>query len=1049
MLTAIVTSHLFRRSPRPGLSASGALLTLAATLLFAQPVRSAETAAPPVVTGLRCEFMKTPLGIDDAQPALSWTIQDDRHGVMQTAYRVLVASSTALLAQGQGDLWDSGDVASDQSHLVVYAGKPLVSRERCFWKVQVRTAADGQTLTGGWSEPSWWEMGLLQPTDWQGSWIQSAACQPVDNDITRRWTRQTLVPQELNDSVIKGHPAFAPAARAEGERLMGSLLPAPVFRTTFAVTGTVKRARLYVSGLGFEEAFINGAPVSNRMFDPSVNYYQGRGGYVTHDITALVHAGDNVVAATVGAGWWYETIIWGSPDKYLGRPSLRAQVEVELTDGQTITVPTSASWTTAVGPILKNHYYAGEVYDARRAPGWKTGATDGLPWVAATEVPAPVPVLAAQRCEPERIIRRIQPVAVAQPRPGIWVFDLGQMVMGTVELNLKAPAGTVVVMRTAEWTWHPSQQGPNFSKSLSLLYYDAGDNTQRTEGMIVGKTRGGTFAGFNYRPKGVAGIRSVHLGVPTLVYVARGDAAGESWHPSFTTHPFRYVEVQGLPEAPTTNLLAGLMISNDEEVTGKFVSGSQRFNEIWEACMNSTRFTTHGMTWDNAVERLQSQVYNAWSAPFASYVLWYPNLWRKILEDERLGDVLEPPHQQFGTSIYGTRGGFSPPRMPVTQGVTVELPMAYYDRFGDRRELAEQYPHMKAWVEAFFPNHDGKITDQSSMNAWRDHFCQETCDDSDWSPEWDQKTMMSMMLYGDVRDTADIARVLGKGADAESLDRLAAAIRAEVNRTWYDATNKTYSAAKAKGGARAVDASTGWHGMMAMAIAQGVAPEADVPQLLDNCIADMKKHYHSHFAAGHITHQLVYDVFSDHGMIETCYDMMNATGFPSFTWMLQSGNRTVPEGPTWKDSLPAKASAYQNECQEPARWFTQTLCGVLPDRAEPGFKHVLLRPHIPSRLPSASLVTTTPYGELESSWTQQAGRVTWTVRIPANSYATAWIPTADAGAITESGRSLAGAPGCQIRGAGAAGVECRLGSGTFTFQFPAPVNEASRLGELK
>jgi alpha-L-rhamnosidase len=307
---------------------------------------------------------------------------------------------------------------------------------------------------------------------------------------------------------------------------------------------------------------------------------------------------------------------------------------------------------------------------------------------------------------------------------------------------------------------------------------------------------------------------------------------------------------------------------------------------------------------------------------------------------------------------------------------------------------------------------------------------------------------MGMMLYQWARDTAAAGRVLGKSDAAAALNQLADNVRDEVNRSFYDATNKTYGAAKEKRGGK-LDARHGWHGLMAMAIATGVAPEADVPAILDNCIADMKAHYHSHHAAGHITHQLLYDVFSDHGMIETCYDMMNATGFPSFAYQLQSGNRTIPEGPAWTDKFPAFASAYQNECQEPARWFTEKLCGISPDRSEPGFKHFFLRPKIPARLPSASLRTTTGYGEVESSWQQAGGRVTWTVRVPANSHATAWIPAPNVAAVLESGRPLTAATGCNMQGQGPDGIKCHLGSGTYVFQFPAPVNASSRLSELK
>lgn len=1023
-------------------------------LLFPVVQAAADGRGDPIsmIVDLRCEFMKTPLGIDDTNPALSWTIQDERRGVVQTAYRVLVATSEELLAQGNGDLWDSGLVKSDQSHLVVYKGKPLISRMRCHWKVQVQSAAaDGSGVESTWSPPSWWEMGLLQPDDWAGSWIQSTVCHSVDNEITRSWIRHALIPQELNHPVIMKDPGLAPAARAEGERLMGSILPAAVFRTGFNVPGTVRRARVYISGLGFHELFVNGTAVSDRMHDPSITYYAVRGGYVTHDVTHLVRNGANVFTVVVGAGWWHESVVWGTPGNVQGLPSLMAQIEIELEGGKRMVIPTSADWKTTVGPILKNHYYAGEVYDARRAAGWNSGEVEGAEWSAVKAVGAPVPRLEAQRCEPERVLERIKPVAVSQPRPGIWVFDLGRIVMGTVELNINAPVGTTVMMRTAEWTWQPVKQGPGFN--TSLLHYDQGDNRVRTEGMIVGKPRGSTYFswgfGKDFKIEGLETVSAVHLGVPTLVYVARGDAAGETWRPSFTIHPFRYVEVQGLETAPTADLITGLIISNDFEMVGNFVSGNPLFNDIFEASMNSTTFNTHGMAWDNAVERLQSQVYNAWSAPFASHILWYPNLWRKIMEDQRLCNVLfSPAKPSFGTAIYGSRSRAPAAIYPVQQGTTVELPIQYYLRYGDIRELEKHYPHMKVFCEAFFPNRDGIISEKAIMAAWNDHFYKEMADDSDWTPEWDQRAMMSMMLYEYTRQTAAVAALLGKKDEASSLDHLAGKIRNHVNATWYDRENKTYGAAISKKTGQ-IDASTGWHGLMAMAIAKGIAPQEDIPELFENCVADMKIHYNSHAATGHITHQLLYDVFSDHGLIESCYDMMNAAGFPSFAWMLQSGNRTIPEGPTWQDALPAKASAYQNECQEPARWFTQTLCGVSPNMARPGYKHVFLRPRIPLRLPSASLVTRTSYGTLESSWKQANGTVTWKVRIPANTQATVWIPVRSASVVQESGKSLTVAAGCRVIGSGIGGLECQLGSGVYSFRFPAPKNEPSRLGELK
>lgn len=999
------------------------------------------------VDGLRCEFMETPLGIDDAQPALSWTIQDERRGVVQTAYHVLVATSEGLLAQGQGDLWDSGEVASSQSHLVIYQGKPLISRERCFWKVQVKTtSSEDAKIISAWSSPSWWEMGLLKPQDWQGSWIQSSACQSVENDMTRLWTRMCIVPPELNN--YKNNPAVAQAILTEAQGKLAAVLPAPIFHATFDVLRTVKRARIYLSGLGFHEATLNGQRVGDHVHDPSITQYKVRGGYVTHDITALVQGGRNEISITVGSGQFNEPVVWNTPGHVDGRPSLRAQIEVELTDGRRVIVASDKSWQTAVGPILKNHYWAGEVFDARRTAGIGDAA-----WMAASEVAAPVPALVAQRCEPERIIRRVKPVALTQPKPGVWVFDLGEIIVGTLELKVKVPAGTALVLRSAEWLWNPKNQGPKFS--ASRLHYDADANSELSEGMIAARMRGGTFlSGMTVKIGDKVSRFNTHMGTPTLVYVARGDAAGETWRPSFTLQPMRYIEVQGLAEPPTLDTLIGLVVTSDEEVVGKFTSGNARFNDIFDACMNSTRYTTHGMTWDNAVERLQSQVYHAWSAPFASYVLWYPNLWRKVLEDQRLINHPEPgPDQSFANVVYGERGGpgwaiKSPARLVIPESVTVELPMQLYDRYGELRELRAHFPQMKAWLEACVNPATGKFRTGALAGGWNDHFCKETAEDSDFLPSFDDEAMMGMMFYQWTRDTAAAALALGKNNDAAFLDKLAQTVRDEVNRSFYNPTNKSYGAAKNKKSGE-IDARYGWHGLMAIAISTGVAPEKDVPAILENCLADMKTHYHSHHAAGHITHQLLYDVFSDHGLIETCYDMMNATHFPSFTWQLQSGNRTIPEGPAWTDKFPAFASAYQNECQEPARWFTQTLCGISPDRAAPAFKRILLRPKIPARLPSASLTTTTAYGEVASSWKQADGKVTWLVRIPPNSYATAVIPTASAADVLENGKLLTSVSGCKIQSQLPDGVECQLGSGAYTFEFPAPKNEPSRLSELK
>ena len=206
---------------------------------------------------LRCEYKENPIGIDVAQPRLSWQIVSDVRGTVQSAYQVQVAGSQAALEAGDL-LWDSGKVASDESVHCAYGGPALASAQYCAWHVR---AWDGSDQPSQWSEPAFWEMGLLAPSDWQASWIQSN----VEEDVS---TSQ----------------------------------PCPMLRATFAVDGTVRTARAYVTALGLYEMELNGSRVGDAVFTPGWTVYGTRLQYQTYDVGELLVAGENAVGAVLGDG---------------------------------------------------------------------------------------------------------------------------------------------------------------------------------------------------------------------------------------------------------------------------------------------------------------------------------------------------------------------------------------------------------------------------------------------------------------------------------------------------------------------------------------------------------------------------------------------------------------------------------------------------------------------------------------------------------------------------------------------------------------------------
>ena len=378
------------------------------------------------VENLRCEYRENPIGIDATAPRLGWQLQSDERGQRQTAYRILVASSAGLLKQGQGDLWDSGMVNSDQSLHIRYAGKPLTAREQCFWQVQ---AWDKDGQASHWSPTAMWEIGLPSAKDWSDAdWIQ-VATDPRHSPLTKR-------PVQIKEMK---QPRLAEA------------FPAPLFRREFTVKAGLTRARAYVCGLGYNEVYVNGRRSGDALLDPGQMTYDVRAFYVTHDLTKLLQRGTNAVAFMLGSGFYGQNHAFNTTGLGYDRPTLIAKIVLDYADGTTQVIATDASWKAATGPVLYDNIYGGETYDARlEIKGWDKPGFDDSQWATATQVAAPTRDLQAQMIPPIRAVKTLPAQKVFTGEPDQWIFDLGQNIAGWARIKVKAPAGTQITLRFAE-----------------------------------------------------------------------------------------------------------------------------------------------------------------------------------------------------------------------------------------------------------------------------------------------------------------------------------------------------------------------------------------------------------------------------------------------------------------------------------------------------------------------------------------------------------------------------------------------------------------------
>lgn len=381
------------------------------------------------ITNLRLEHLRDPIGVDAPRPCLSWNVESTRMNWRQGAYRVLVSSTTASLAKGVGDVWDSGKVRSAESIHVAYAGRPLASRRRYYWKVRVW---DSSGQASDWSSVGVWEMGLLSPADWQARWIGAGPADEIRGPSG--FFRSTNELRKLNQQVS-----------VDGRSTL--------LRKAFTVQKRLRQARIYVTGLGYYELTCNGQRVGDRVLAPAKSNYAKWVFYDTYDVTALMRSSSNVLGLMLGNGWFNPYPKWWDPYRMQWFGSKRAllQLHIDYEDGTSQIVATDDFWQTAPGPVLFSCVYDGEVYDAtQERPGWDRPGAEPADWVGAHVVSAPGGRLVSQLMPPIRVVEHLRPVAVKSPKPGVFIFDFGQNFSGWARLTVQGPRGTRVRLRYAE-----------------------------------------------------------------------------------------------------------------------------------------------------------------------------------------------------------------------------------------------------------------------------------------------------------------------------------------------------------------------------------------------------------------------------------------------------------------------------------------------------------------------------------------------------------------------------------------------------------------------
>ena len=877
--------------------------------------------------GLKCEYRVNPLGLDTAQPRLSWLLESKERGQTQTACQILAAMSPDRLAKGESDLWDSGKVASANSIGVIYGGKPLRSGQRVCWKVRVWDRGDRPSA---YSEAAWWENGLLAPTDWRAVWVARRRAAPLSEQ------------QMFEDD------------------------PAPLFRKEFSVEKKISRARVYVSGLGYYELRLNGQRVGDHVLDPGWTTYSKRVLYSTYNVTEQLARGRNALGVMLGNGWFnpLPLRLWGhiNPREHLtiGEPRVILQLVVEFADGTSQTIVTDESWKVGPGPILRNSVYLGEVYDARKEqPGWdRAGFEDGS-WDRVSAANEPLGPLRAQDAPPIRITRTLKPVKLAEPKPDVFIFDLGQNFAGWPRLHVQGSAGTRVRLRCGE-----------------LLYPDGTLNGMTA---VCGQIKQG---GPNYRYDGI--------GVPKTAwqedtYVLKGEGE-EIYTPRFTFHGFRYVEVTGFPGKPTLDSIEGLRLNSDVAPAGSFVCSNERFNRIQQMVLwteLSNLFSVQSDCPHREKFGYGGDIVAAGEMAILNFDM--ARFYRKAAED--LGDAARPnggfteTAPFVGISDEGLGEGSGPVGWGTAQPF---LLWRLYQYYGDRRLLEENYELTKHWVELL-------------KSCARENILDNGISDHESLVPKPRALTGTAFYYFNAKLFSNIARTLGHRAEASEAEALAETIKAAFNRRFLQPGTGRYDKAT--------------QACQAFALQMGLVPLEEKDRALDVLLQDIQGPNQGHLSTGIFGTKFMLQALADLGRADVAYEVVNQPTFPGWGYMLKNGATTLWEHWEFSDNTFSHNHPMFGSVSE---WFYKTLAGISPAADAVGFDKIIIRPQPVGELKWVKASYDSVHGKVVSDWSREAGRFRLHTRIPIGAIATVFLPAKNAAQVRESGRSLNRVAGARL-----------------------------------
>jgi len=883
-------------------------------LMFAQSLE---------IDQLKTDNQITPLGFDNPVPEFSWILKSSQRGTAQTAYELTVSDNESKLESG--NYWQSGKIEGNQTFGIPYAGKPLKSFTRYFWKVRVW---DENGKASDWSIPSWFETSMMNASDWKAKWISD----------------QIPLPEKDEDFYLE--------------------TPNPLLRKEIKLKKEVKSARLYIAGLGYSIAYINGQRVGDHMLDMPWTQFDKQVTYNTFDVTEMLTKGENAIGLMLGNGWYNPEPFklfqrWNLRDELtVGKPVVKAQLRITYSDGSTETIITDKSWKAGAGPILKNSVYLGELYDARlEQDGWNNRNFKDKSWQTAKVEAGPKGELIARYIPPVRATKILNPIKMTEPEPGVYLFDFGQNFAGVARLKVSGPAGTTVTMRSGE--------DIHADGSLNFLT------------VIAGQLKA------MWNADGGPGCPKDPMMVNTYILKGEDD---EVFTPEFTFSSFRYVEVSGFPGKPDLNSIEGLRMNTDLRETGSFQCSNEMFNQIQE--VTKWTFLSNVFSVQSDCPAREKFGYGGdivATAEAFSYNFDMNNFYRKAMQDfvndVRPNGGMTEIAPNMGINSQSMGGETGPPGWQLAFPFGLKV---LHDYYGDLSVVKKNYPFLKNQVEFM-------------RSVAPDHIVEKCISDHESIDPRPIALSATAFYYHHVKILHEFAEILNKKEDIENYGKLASNIREAFVKTFL------------KTGTGVFD--NGTQAAQLFALYYDLVPENEKASAIDHLLLEIYNKHKGHLSTGIFATKYMFDFFREENRNDVSYSIANQRTFPGWGDMLAHGATTLYESWQYPDTVYSQNHPMFGSISE---WYYKSLLGI--NASSPGFRTFEIKPQPAGDLTWAKGYYDAVVGRISSEWSIEGTSFNLKVSVPANARARIYVPAISGKNVLENGQPANEAPGLNFIG---------------------------------